>query len=419
MNPLKPLTLLACLAALLFATSCTPAATIEATLPAATSTSRPNATPVGSQVRVGACEQVAVNPTPAPSEASLFAPVSNGDWVRGPQDAPVTLIMYCDFQESNCANLAMALKNLQTRQPNSVRVIFRHFPLVTVFDKTIQASLAAEAAGRQGKFWEMHDLLYENHAEWVDLPAEEFPTYLGSLAVLAGLDIAQLNVDAADPALSGFPLEAFESGKTIGLPGVPLLLINGQIYTGPRDEYSLEYITSLIALGERQYKTCPEVVIDPQKTYLARIKTDKGEVVLRLFAARAPNTVNNFVFLVQNGWYDNITFHRVVEGAVVQTGDPSGTGVGGPGYLIDDEISETIYFDRPGLVAMANSGPNTNGSQFFITLMPLPQLNGDYSIFGEVVSGMSILKQITPRSPTPGQVLPPGDTLLSITIEEE
>jgi len=130
-------------------------------------------------------------------------------------------------------------------------------------------------------------------------------------------------------------------------------------------------------------------------------------------------TVNSFLFLVRNGWYDNITFHRVIPDMFAQTGDPSGTGKGNPGYYVITEFDPSLLFDRPGMVAMVNSGPDTSGSQFFITYGPTAQYNGQYTIFGEVLSGMDVLKQLTPRDPQPGTDTPPGDKLINITIQEK
>ena len=132
----------------------------------------------------------------------------------------------------------------------------------------------------------------------------------------------------------------------------------------------------------------------------------------------APIAVNSFIFLAENGWYDGVTFHRVLPGFVAQGGDPTGTGFGGPGYAYDIEISEEVTFDSAGLLAMANSGPGSNGSQFFITYDALPDLDGRFTIFGRVISGMEVVEQITPRDPSQNPALPPGDLILGITIEE-
>jgi cyclophilin family peptidyl-prolyl cis-trans isomerase len=138
-----------------------------------------------------------------------------------------------------------------------------------------------------------------------------------------------------------------------------------------------------------------------------------------LYADKAPLTVNNFVFLAQHGWYDGITFHRVITGFAAQTGDPSGTGYGGPGYFIPDEIVPELKYDGPGWVGMSNTGPDTNGSQFFISLGALPQYDGKYTLFGKVVSGMAVVEELTPRDPNQNAEAPPGDTLQTITIEEK
>ena len=152
---------------------------------------------------------------------------------------------------------------------------------------------------------------------------------------------------------------------------------------------------------------------------IGNLKTEKGDFVIRLFADKAPTTVNSFIFLSRNGWFDDIIFHRVLPGFVAQTGDPTGTGYAGPGYFFGDEINADLRFDRKGLVAMANAGSGTNGSQFFITYDVLSDLDGKYTIFGEVISGMEVVEALTPRDPSSTGVLPDGDKILSITIEEK
>jgi cyclophilin family peptidyl-prolyl cis-trans isomerase len=157
--------------------------------------------------------------------------------------------------------------------------------------------------------------------------------------------------------------------------------------------------------------------IDPSKSYEALFKTEIGDFRVRLFPEQAPVTVNNFVFLTRQGYYDNTTFHRVLPGFMAQGGDPTGTGGGGPGYTFEDEFDPELQFDRPGLLAMANRGSDTNGAQFFITYAPTPHLNGLHTIFGEVVEGAEVLSSLRPRDP---QANPDyqGDGLLSIEIIE-
>ncbi|MCZ7544640.1 MAG: peptidylprolyl isomerase [Anaerolineae bacterium] len=157
--------------------------------------------------------------------------------------------------------------------------------------------------------------------------------------------------------------------------------------------------------------------IDPKRQYQATLVTEKGDIVIELLADKAPVTVNNFVFLARQGFYDNTTFHRVLPGFMAQGGDPSGTGTGGPGYRFEDETDNGLTFDGPGLLAMANAGPNTNGSQFFITYVPTPHLNGRHTIFGRVVKGQDVAESLDPRDP---QQRPrtPGAKLVRVEIAE-
>jgi cyclophilin family peptidyl-prolyl cis-trans isomerase len=158
--------------------------------------------------------------------------------------------------------------------------------------------------------------------------------------------------------------------------------------------------------------------IEVTKQYFANVKmANGGEFVIQLYPDKAPKTVNSFIFLSCKGYFEGITFHRVLEGFMAQGGDPTGTGSGGPGYQFENEDSDLI-FDKAGVVAMANAGRDTNGSQFFITFGPTPQLNGDYTIFGQVIEGMDVVDGITRRNPeeNPGFQ---GDAMETITITEQ
>ena len=359
-------------------------------------------------------------PTPDANGPSLFAPVNENDHSLGPKDAYVTVLVYSDFQCPSCAKLAILLKSLQEKYPKDVRVVFRHFPLISKHDKSALAAQATEAASLQGKFWDMHDFLFTNQAEWQTKKPDEFQKWLIDQSTKLGLDKSHFETDLTSPEITTTIKKAWDDGLKIQLPGAPVILVNGEILKWQSTLLDgLESIILLAMLPEKQFNTCPPVVIDPSKQYNASLKTSKGEVVIRLFVDKAPNTVNNFVFLAQKGWYENVPFHRVVSGFIARTGDPSGTGLGGPGYFIPNEISGSLQFDRAGMVGMINSGPDTNGSQFFITLGPAPQLNNNYTLFGQVISGMDVLSQLTPRDPTTGDPLPEPDMLISITIEEK
>ncbi len=166
----------------------------------------------------------------------------------------------------------------------------------------------------------------------------------------------------------------------------------------------------------KQYPQPPSMTIDPSASHTATIRTNHGEIVLELFAGQAPKTVNNFVFLAGEGFYDGVIFHRVIENFMIQGGDPTGTGAGGPGYKFEDEFLSQPVFDRPGILAMANAGPDTNGSQFFITLAPTPHLNGAHTVFGQVVSGQGTVDSIS-SLPTGAGDRPLEDVVIeSVTI---
>ena len=310
------------------------------------------------------------------------------------------------------------LAQLEAEFPEDLRVVYRHFPLLSIHDKAALATQATEAAGVQGAFWEMHDLLFERQQEWGGLSVDDFQEWLVAQAAELGLDAGQFAVDLVSEASQAVAQDAWDTGVETGLPGTPFLLINGDIYDGPMDYGSLSAIIRLILLEERQFTECPPQVIDPLKQYTATLHTEKGDIVIQLYAEDAPLAVNSFVFLAQSGWFDGVTFHRVLPGFVAQTGDPSGTGFGGPGYAFDNEISPDLKFDGPGVVGMANAGPGSNGSQFFITYGPAPNLDGGYTIFGQVIAGMDVAERLTPRDPSQGTNLPPGDRILSVTIEE-
>jgi cyclophilin family peptidyl-prolyl cis-trans isomerase len=166
----------------------------------------------------------------------------------------------------------------------------------------------------------------------------------------------------------------------------------------------------------KQWKTLPSSQIDPKKKYKARMETDKGTMVIELFADKAPKTVNNFVFLAREGFYEGLMFHRVISNFMAQGGDPTGHGSGGPGYKFEDEFHPSLKHDKQGILSMANAGPNTNGSQFFITHIPTPHLDNRHSVFGQVVEGLDVLMSIPARDPNHPNA--PAVKIKRVTIEE-
>ena len=165
-----------------------------------------------------------------------------------------------------------------------------------------------------------------------------------------------------------------------------------------------------------QWSNAPALTIDPKQKYTAILHTDKGDIKLQLFADKTPKTVNNFVFLARQGFYDNTLFHRVIADFMVQGGDPTGTGRGGPGYRFADEFHPSLRHDKPGMLSMANAGPGTNGSQFFITHVATPWLDNKHSVFGQVIEGMDVVNSIPPRDPQ--KLDAPAVHITSVTILE-
>jgi len=167
----------------------------------------------------------------------------------------------------------------------------------------------------------------------------------------------------------------------------------------------------------KHYDAPPPMIIDPTKHYIGTIRTDLGDIVFELFADKAPTTVNNFVFLARDGYYNGVTFHRVIKGFMAQGGDPTGSGSGGPGYRFADEFHPALKHDGPGTLSMANAGPGTNGSQFFITYRDTPHLDGKHTVFGRIVEGMDVLESIPERDPQ--RAKEPGVVMNSVTVAEE
>jgi len=166
----------------------------------------------------------------------------------------------------------------------------------------------------------------------------------------------------------------------------------------------------------KHWNAPPSMEIDEGKQYTAQMETEKGTMVIELFADKAPRTVNNFVFLSRQGFYDGVIFHRVINDFMAQGGDPTGLGSGGPGYRFEDEFHPDLKHDKPGVLSMANAGPNTNGSQFFITHVPTPHLDNRHSVFGQVIEGMDVLMSIPPRNPQAPEY--PGVKIISVKITE-
>ncbi len=305
---------------------------------------------------------------------------------------------------------------------DDLQLIYRHFPLITIHDKAQLSAEASESAGAQDKFWEMHDILFEKQNEWAAQAEDEaLNTFVGYAQEIGVADIDQFTADLENGTYTNKISANYEAATGAGLTGTPTIVINGINY--PSQDLglgsdSIDLFINLILL-QKKWLAEPEQVINLAKEYQATIKTEKGDIVIDLYPDTAPVNVNSFVFLAQQGWYDDNSFHRVIPGFVAQGGDPTGTGVGFPGYRCEDEVVASRTFDRAGLVALANSGPNTNGSQFFITYAPAENLNAGFTIIGEVVEGMDVAESITPRDPQSAPNPPAGDSIETIIVEEK
>jgi cyclophilin family peptidyl-prolyl cis-trans isomerase/protein-disulfide isomerase len=399
---------------LLLAASCAPQAQ---SMSVVTAVASPTAAVAESGI---GCSAVTAPATPASS--GVLPPITAADFSEGPDAAAVTLLFYCDFQSAQCEIFNRVLDQLRKDHPKDLRVVLRPFPVpaavVPALDKSQLSVEAALAAGNQGKFWPMHDVLHAQYSTWATLSAQGFTTWVKVQAAELGLDATRFSRDLASPALKSQATALYESGVALGISGIPTVFINGVLQSRAALSYDgLDATISLIALGSRQFKACPPFDIDPSRQYVATLHTQKGDIVIQLYADKAPLAVNSFVFLAKQGWFDGVTFHRVLPGFVAQTGDPSGTGSGGPGYYFNNEVRSDLLFNKPGVVGMANSGPDTNGSQFFITYGSEPQLDGAYTVFGQVVEGMQTVDSLTPRDPQQSPSLPAGDKILGVTIQ--
>jgi cyclophilin family peptidyl-prolyl cis-trans isomerase len=313
------------------------------------------------------------------------------------------------------------LERLKADYPNELRIVYRHFPLIQIHDKAQITAEATEAAGAQGRFWEMHDLLFERQDEWKALSESEVLETLVGYAGEVGLaDIEQFRADLENDTYAAKVMADYEAATAANLGGTPTLFMNQAEY--PIQALGLAYegmeIFVQIMKQRGKWYAQPEQVIELAKSYQATIETEKGEILIDLFSDTAPANVNSFAFLAGEGWYRDVTFHRVLADFMAQGGDPTGIGIGDPGYRCGDEVTPERTFTGPGVVAMANSGPNTNGSQFFITFTATPHLNEGFTIIGQVREGQEVVRSITLRDPN-DPAAPPGDKIIDITVTEK
>ncbi len=359
---------------------------------------------------------VTINTPEAPGECVSSAlplrPLDDTDWVKGASadQAKITIVEYSDFQCPGCSGMYPLVEELLKAHPE-VQFAYRHFPLTSIHDKAFRAAEAAEAAGAQGKFWEMYALLFQNQADWTSLSAEEFDKKLEEYAGQLSLDVSQFKQALTEGAFKDKVQQSYDEAVQIGLPGTPSFIFDGVVYQGGLSYDGLEgFITTVQQLKSLQFAEPPETTLNVNKSYQATLQTSKGKIVIKLFPQSAPTQVNNFIFLAKNKWYDGGNFFFVQPNYVAVTGDPTNTGAGDPGYYCSGETNSV--FDRPGLVGI------TAGGQFFITLgTDANALSGRLALIGQVTEGLEVAQSLATQAMESGD--PPADVLQSVTVTEQ
>ncbi len=260
------------------------------------------------------------------------------------------------------------LVQLVEKYPDDVQIIYRHFPLNRIHAHAQKAAEAAEAAGAQGAFWEYHTQLYARQQQWAGLDEAGATSFFVDLAAEFNLDADQFATELEEDTYTAYVAGLEQESINLQLAGTPSAIFNGELFSGdsmpPMAFWIWDAFVQLELLADRQYDAPPELSIDTDSTYLATVEMESGNsFTIELYPQSAPETVNSFIFLANEGWFDDVTFHRVLPGFVAQTGDPTGSGVGGPGYTIPTEIDPDLSHSEAGLVVLANAGPHQIGSQ--------------------------------------------------------
>jgi len=353
------------------------------------------------------------------AQLAIFPEVSGDDWTKGPEDAILTVMEYTDFFCPYCGMAYAELETLIEKYPDDVRLVYRPLPLDSLHPTAPLAAYAAESAGMQGKFWEMYDAIFLNREVLSSLTAEEFTEWLKTTAADIGMDVDQFAADIASEDVINKITTAQQTMFEAGVSSTPTVLVNGR----PVGNWQSAYLSNLIEVmkAEKDMVTeCPPFVIDQDKEYTATITTEKGDLVLELYPEAAPLAVNSFVYLAREGFYNDVTFHRVYHNFMAQTGDPTGTGWSGAGYQYREEIVPELTYDEAYMVGVARGqAEGSSGSQFFITYVPYPSLNGGYTIFGKLIDGIDVFEQITERDADNNPDAPEGDKIISIEIIEK
>ena len=365
-------------------------------------------------VTAGQCfvSQYPVFPYPVPTE---------DDWSIGSDDASVTIITYSDFSCPYCALMDFELAQVYANNPDDTRLIYRHF-LLGYYELSQIGAMTAEYVGEElgdEAFFAFVVRIFDEQESWKEQTEDEFKEYLLTL-LEEDFDLVPEDYEAilADEEVLQKITEQ-QTAAQMFVRGTPYVLINGIPLEYMPVQSFQEAWQWAKDFPTKQFSECPEFEIDRDKEYFATIETTKGQFVMQLLPDSAPTTVNSFIFLATNGYYNDVVFHRVMPGFVAQTGDFTGMGIFGPGYYFDNEIDAGLKYSARGVVGMANAGANTNGSQWFITYAPQPILDGEYTIFALVTEGMDVVESLQPVDPqNPDQVAVELDRIISITITE-
>lgn len=346
--------------------------------------------------------------------------VSTDEHILGAAEAPITIIEYADFQCPACAAFHQSFKPTLAAVSDTVRLVFRHFPLVEIHDKALLAAQAAEAAAAQGKFWEMHNVLFEKQAEWSPKPLSEFTAVLKNYAQSLGLDVARFERDLTSPAVVARVQRDLESGQAAGVGGTPTVYLDGQFV--PLDVFTQPDIVEQLRNYAQQWATqrpsrlartfdAPEQVTRADRRYRLTVETTRGSLQLELDPSLAPVNVNSVVFLAQQGYFDGapVALNDTTLGAVLM-GNPNAQG--NPGYQCEVEFQRPGLMNEPGVVALFGDG-ESSAAQFILTYSPTQRLDGRFTVIGRVTQGLDVLRALRTAE---GENAP--DRILRVSVTE-
>ena len=344
-----------------------------------------------------------------------------------PDEALINIVIYSDPQCPACSGADPILQSFQANHSDDVRLSFRYTPLPYHENGAI-ASQAMEAAHMQDPyaFWDVTALLFENQAAWADMDKKDFVDWVTEQANDLGLDPDQFEKDMTSKDVEELVQQITQNSLAV-IDHTPTILINGQ-----EAELSAEFPSllegeyRLLQIEDQIPFECPTAILEDGKDYQAVLHTEKGDITIDLLEENAPLAVNTFLFLVDTTWYDNMPFFRIAPGSVAMTGDPSGTSMGMPGFLVKNELDDSNKYDEAGVVGMLTVNPmgiepppedGVHSGMFFITLGPV-DIADQYSVFGKVTDGIEAFKELEGSTYSQTGTLIDGDRISSITIEE-